>query len=284
MRIAILYDHPRLEEKRLAEEARKLGHSVQMFNVDNLVFRLDVLHRILGDIDVVLQRSVSYFKSLESTRILEAYGYLVVNNSTVQLNCGDKLLTTILLAKHGVPTPRTYVVFSREKAPEVANELGYPIVVKPVIGSWGRLVARADSPESLESILEHREVLGPAYYHVHYMQEYVRKPLRDIRVFVIGDDVPVAIYRTNTRHWKTNTALGARAEPAPVTEELRDLALRAAEAVGGGVLGIDVFEDSEKGMLVNEVNANSDFKNTERVTGFNMARAIIEYAVSIAKR
>ncbi len=284
MRIAIVYDHPRLEERRLAEEARRLGHEVQLYNLDSMVFRVDEPHRLLGDVDVVLQRAVSYFKALESTRILEAYGYTVVNSSIVQLNCGDKLLTSLLLAKHGVPTPRTYVAFSRAKALEAAEELGYPVVVKPVIGSWGRLVARADSRESLESILEHRELLGPAYYKVHYIQEYVRKPLRDIRVFVIGDDVPVAIYRVNSSHWKTNTALGARAEPAPVTEELRELALRAAEAVGGGVLGIDVFEDPERGLLVNEVNANSDFKNTERVTGFNMARAIVEYAVSLAKR
>ncbi|AEM38609.1 lysine biosynthesis enzyme LysX [Pyrolobus fumarii 1A] len=284
MRIAIVYDHPRVEEKRLAEEARKLGHEPVLFNIDSLLFRLDSLERILGDVDVVLQRAVSYFKALESTRILEAAGYTVINNSLVQLNCGDKLLTTILLAKHGVPTPRAYAAFSRDTAVRAAEELGYPVVVKPVIGSWGRLVARADSRESLEAVIEHREVLGPAYYKVHYVQEYVRKPLRDIRVFVIGDEVPVAIYRVNERHWKTNTALGAKAEPAPVTPELRELALRAAKAVGGGVLGIDVFEDPERGLLVNEINANSDFKNTERVTGFNMARAIVEYAVSVAKR
>ena len=284
MRIAIVYDHPRVEEKRLAEEARRLGHEPIFFNVERLLFRLDRVEKTLGDVDVVIQRSVSYFKALESTRILEAEGYTVVNSSLVQLNCGDKLLTTILLARHGVPVPRAYAAFSRESALEAGEHLGYPVVVKPVIGSWGRLVAKADTRDSLEAIIEHREQLGPAYYRVHYLQEYVEKPLRDIRVFVIGDDVPVAIYRVNRGHWKTNTALGAEAKPAPVTRELRELALKAAEAVGGGFLGIDVFEDPERGLLVNEVNANSDFKNTERVTGFNVARALVEYAVSLAKR
>ncbi len=284
MRIVIVYDHPRVEEKRLAEEARRLGHSVDLVNVDSLVFPLHEPSRILGDADVVLQRAVSYYKALESTRILEAAGYLVVNTSTVQLNCGDKLLTTILLARAGVPTPRAYAAFSRRAALDAAERLGYPLVVKPVLGSWGRLVAKADTRDALEAILEHRELLGPAYYKVHYLQEYVEKPSRDIRVFVIGEEAPVAIYRVNTGHWKTNTALGAEARPAPVTEELRELALKAAEALGGGFLGIDVFEDPERGLLVNEANANSDFKNTERVTGYNVARAVVEYAVRLARR
>ncbi len=281
-RLAILYDHPRYEEKRLLREAEARGFEARLVNVDRLALSIPRDGQ-LPEADVYLQRSLSMYKALTVTAYIEGFGGRVVNSSRTQMLCGNKFLTTLMLHLHGVPVPRTVTVFERGEALRVAEKLGYPVVVKPVVGSWGRLVARADTPESLESILEDRFLLGGSIYRVVYMQEYVRKPGRDIRVFVVGDHVATAIYRVSGS-WRTNTALGGRAEAADVDPELEDLCLRAARAVGGGVLGVDVFEDPERGYLVNEVNSNIDFRNTERVTGYNLAGDIVEYLLELVKR
>ncbi|NPA05758.1 MAG: lysine biosynthesis protein LysX [Crenarchaeota archaeon] len=282
-RLVVFYDHPRYEEKRIISEARDRGVEVELVNTGRLILWLGD-GAAVPDADVYLQRSLSLYRSLTVTAFVEALGGRIVNSSKTQMLCGNKFLTTLMLYMHGVPVPRSVIVFDKHEALKAASELGYPVVVKPVIGSWGRLVARADTPESLEGIIEDRLMLGGGLYRVVYMQEYVNKPDRDLRVFVVGDHVATAIYRVNKSSWRTNTALGAVAEPARVDPELEDVCLRAARAVGGGVLGVDVFEDPERGYLVNEVNANVDFRNTERVTGYNLAGDIVEYLLELARR
>jgi len=197
--------------------------------------------------------------------------------------CGNKLHTTLKLVRHGVPTPRTYIAFSGEEVVKISNKLGYPVVLKPIIGSWGRLLAKVGDEDSLISILEHRVHLHNPIYKIFYVQEYIRKPGRDIRVLTIGDRVPAAIYRVS-KNWRTNTALGGRAVKVEINDELRELALKASKAIGGGILGIDVLEDSERGMLVNEVNAVVEFKNTVRATGVDISSIIVDYLVEEAKR
>lgn len=195
----------------------------------------------------------------------------------------DKVWTLSILNRNKIPVPRTAVVFSEEAALSAAERIGYPVVVKPIAGSWGRLVSLARDEEELRTIIEHRMSIPGIDSRAHLIQELVRKPGRDIRVMVVGGEVVAAIYRV-CNHWITNTARGGRAEPLKPDDELTDLSLRTAEVLGGEVLGIDVFEDPSRGYLVNEVNGVSEFKNLQRVTGVDVAGKIAEYLIRDAGR
>lgn len=281
VRVGIAYMVARWEEKALVAAARGLG-------AEPVLLHLPGLHLMLteapdGVPGVVLQRSISHYAALTSTLALEAHGVRVVNSSSATAASNDKIWTASLLRRAGIPMPRTGVAWSSDEALRLAEEIGYPVVVKPSNGSWGRMVARADDEEDLRTILEHREYMPQPEMKVHLIQEYVPKPGRDIRVTVVAGRPVAAIYRYS-EHWVTNTARGGRAEPAPVEGELGELAVRAAEALGLEVAGVDLFEHPERGLLVNEVNPVPEFKNTVRVTGVDVAREIMEYVVSLAKR
>ncbi|UXD21164.1 L-2-aminoadipate N-acetyltransferase [Ignicoccus pacificus DSM 13166] len=278
--IAMIYDHPRWEEKHMIKLIEELGHEVLHVPLRSSTLELSNLKKIA---DVAIQRAISSVRAITSTAFFEASGTPVVNNLNTQIICDNKVLTDLVLEKHGIPRPKTFVAYSMEEAMKIPEKLGFPLVIKPIQGSWGRLQALVSDEEALRGILEYREAMPSPQFKVHYMQEYIKKPQRDIRVFVVGDRVPVAIYRIS-QNWRTNTALGGRAEKAELNAELEEIALKAAKAVGGGVLGVDVVEDPERGYLVIEVNSNVDFKNTYRVTGHDLGKDIVEYAIEIAKR
>jgi [lysine-biosynthesis-protein LysW]---L-2-aminoadipate ligase len=227
--------------------------------------------------DVVIERCVSHTRGLALARLYEARGSAVINPPHVIETCGDKLATNAALARDGVPTPRTGVAFTTEAVLELCQEFGYPIVLKPVVGSWGRMVSRLSDRDAVEAVLEHKEVLGGPAHKVFYVQEFVHKPGRDIRAFVIGDEVVAAIYRTSD-HWITNTARGGAASNCPLTAELVELTLRAARAVGGGVLAVDLLE-SDRGLLVIEVNHTMEFRNSVATTGVDIPALVVRHAV-----
>jgi len=204
-----------------------------------------------------------------------------VNRYEVAEICGNKLLTTMRLIRDSVPSPRTRVAFTPESALTAIEELGYPVVLKPLIGSWGRLISKVNDREAAEAIVEHKDVLGSYLHSIYYVQEYVPKPGRDIRAFVVGDEAICAIYRYSD-HWITNTARGGRAENCPVTPQLGELCVRAARAVGGGVVAIDVLEGPE-GLLVNEVNYTMEFRNSIDTTGVNIPAKIVDYVLEVAR-
>ncbi len=279
--VTMLHDVVRVEEKMLVEAASRRGIDLRLVDTRNL--RLDSHGMPEGVEGVAFQRSVSYYRHLHVTAYLEYKGIRVVNGLQTVIVAGNKMLTTMALVRAGVPTPRTIVAFSIEGALDAFSELGGKAVLKPVMGSWGRLVALLDSRASAKSVLEDREAMDPIY-QVYYLQEYVRRPPRDIRSFVVGDRVVAAIYRYQPPDdWRTNTARGGRAEPCEITKELEDISLRAAEAVGGGVLGVDAME-TEEGLLVHEVNHNPEFRNSVNVTGIDIAGHMIEYVAEQAKR
>lgn len=280
MRVGIVYDLIRWEEKDLMRAVRELGHEAVPLQVTREVFWLDRGDRY--DLDLAFQRCVSFYRSIASTIILEEKGIPVVNSSRVLMGCEDKLYTTARLARRGVPVPRTAIAFSREACVEAAEELGYPLVVKPIYGSWGRMIARALDRESLEEILEFRENMQSPHFKVHYLQEYVEKPGRDIRACYIWGDVPAAIYRVSDR-WKTNTALGGRAVPASLSEEQLELVRRAGDELGGGVLGVDLVERGSESLVL-EVNGIPQYRNISRVTGVDVSRAIVEKTVQRFRR
>jgi [lysine-biosynthesis-protein LysW]--L-2-aminoadipate ligase len=276
MRIAILASRVRVEEKLLVEAAQQLGIEVEIIDDGQLLFDLAQADERWQRFDAVLCRSVSQSRGLAVLQVLEHWGIPVYNSAQVTNTCNDKLLTTLALLRAGVPTPHTRLAFEQETALQGIEELGYPAVLKPVTGSWGRLLARVNDRDAAEAILEHQETLGGYQHHIHYIQEYIAKPQRDIRAFVVGDATICAIYRASA-HWVTNTARGAVTSNCPVTSELNDLCISAARAVGGGILAIDVFEDDERGLLVNEINATMEFRNSIAPTGVNIPQEMLAY-------
>ncbi|MCU0479840.1 MAG: lysine biosynthesis protein LysX [Anaerolineae bacterium] len=286
MRVAILLTHIRPEEKLLitAFEARGITPDVILdrdFNFDLLGDATQPAPSGVawGEYDLVLERCISTSRGLYALSILNQWGVHTLNSYHTASICGDKVQTTLALARADVPQPRARVAFDEAHALDAIEELGYPAVLKPAIGSWGRLVARMNDRDSAEALLEHRQVLGDYNYHTYYVQEFVHKPSRDIRAFVVGNQTICAIYRTSP-HWITNTARGGQASNCPVTPELNDLCVSAARAVGGGILAMDVFETPDGGLVINEINHTMEFKNSSAPTGVNIADEVVAYALS----
>ena len=279
VRLAILTSRVRVEEKLLIEALKRRAITFDIFDDGELLLDLSHPDERWHAYDAVLCRSMSQSRGLAVLHILEHWGVRVYNSATVTATCNDKLLTTLALLRSGIPTPRTLLAFDPQLTIHGIEMLGYPVVLKPVTGSWGRLLARINDRDAAEAVLEHQETLGSSQHHVHYMQEHIAKPQRDIRAFVVGDRTICAIYRTS-EHWVTNTARGAIASNCPVTSELANLCVRAAQAVGGGILAIDVLEDPQRGLLVNEINATMEFRNSIAPTGVDIANEMLEYILS----
>ncbi len=245
MRLAILTSRIRVEEKLLIDALRQRTIAFDVIDDGELLFDLPHPDERWREYDAVLCRSMSQSRGLAVLHVLEHWGVRVYNPAAVTAMCNDKLLTTLALLRAGIPTPHTLLAFDPQVTIRGIEMLGYPVVLKPTTGSWGRLLARINDRDAAEAVLEHQETLGSYQHHNHYVQEYIAKPLRDIRAFVVGGRTICAIYRTS-EHWVTNTARGAVASNCPVTPELDRLCMRAAQAVGGGILAIDVLEDPQR--------------------------------------
>ncbi len=278
-RIAILTSRIRVEEKLLIEALNRRGIDFTILDDGELLLDLARPDERWRDYDAVLCRSMSQTRGLAVQHVLEHWGIPVYNSATVTATCNDKLLTTLALLRAGVPTPRTLLAFDEQTTVRGIETMGYPVVLKPVTGSWGRLLARVNDRDAAEAIIEHQETLGSYQHHVHYVQEYIAKPQRDIRAFVVGGQTICAIYRSS-EHWVTNTARGAVTSNCPITSELDSLCINAAQAVGGGILAIDVLEDAERGLLVNEINATMEFRNSIAPTGVNIPDLMLDYVLS----
>jgi len=276
-RVGFLYSRIRTEEKYLLE---KLGEraGVEVVHINDSEMFFDIAKKPV-EVDVVFERSISYSRGLYITRIFEAHGVPVVNTSLVAERCGDKYVTSQILTSNGIPTPRVLMAFDEDSALRATDALGYPCVLKPVVGSWGRLLAKVDNRSTAQAILEHKSTLG-VNHQIFYIQEYIDKPGRDIRAFVVGDEAICAIYRTS-EGWITNTARGGVATNCPVTPEIADLCQRAARAVGGGLLALDLFETGS-GYTINEINHTMEFRNSIATTGVDIPGRMIDYVLAQA--
>jgi [lysine-biosynthesis-protein LysW]---L-2-aminoadipate ligase len=278
--LSILYDTIRWEEKALFDAAKKKGIDAKMVDCKGLSVNLDKSNEEFG---TVIQRCVSYYRSLHSTAALEGKGVNVINSLNTSILAGNKLFTHMLLTKQNIPTPFSAVAFSEEAALDFLDKKGYPMVLKPTVGSWGRMIALLKDRDSAQGIMETREKMYPIY-QVYYLEEFVTRPPRDIRAIMIGDKVVAAIYRySGDGQWKTNMALGGRAEPLKVTKELEEICIKAKNAVQGQIVGIDLMESKEKGLVVHEVNNTTEYKNTVRVTGVDIPALMIDYALQLRK-
>lgn len=277
--LGLFYTVIRPEEKWILEAAAARGIPVERLHDEAVTFPL-VRNGFKSDL--VLNRSVSHSRSLYALRFFEHYGVPTVNPYDVVALCGDKVLASLRLAEAGVPTPRTVVALTPEAALKALDEIGYPAVLKPPVGSWGRLMAKVDDREEAEQIIEHKAAMGSPNHSIFYVQEYVRKPERDLRVFLVGDEVVAAMYRRST-DWRTNAARGGVAEAMTPDPELSELALEASKAVGGGVLAVDLMEAPE-GLVVHEVNPTPEFKALTAATGIDVAGRVVDYVAEAMRR
>jgi len=277
--ISVLYDAIRPEEKALVEAAKKKNIDLEMIDCKNLVIDLDKK----TDFGTVIQRCVSYYRNLHSTAALEGAGANVINSLHTGIYAGNKLFTHMLLKNIGVETPYVTVAFSKDSAIGALDRLGYPRVIKPTVGSWGRMVTKLNDGEAADAIIEQREKMYPIY-QVHFLEEFVQRPPRDIRAIVIGDSVAGAIYRNSAgENWKTNTHLGGTAEVCKITAELEDVCIKAKNAVKGQIVGVDLMESNERGLMVHEINNTTEYSNVARVTGVDIAGLILEHAKNAGK-
>ena len=274
-RIGFLYTRLRVEEKYLLEELEKYN-DVEIVRINDGDTFFDI-NRLPEPVDVLFERSISYSRGLYISRIFEANGIPVVNSSLVAERCGDKYITSQILAKNGIPTPRVFMAFDEASALQAIEAMGYPCVLKPVVGSWGRLLAKVENREMAEALIEHKATLG-VNHQVFYIQEYINKPGRDIRAFVVGEEAICAIYRSS-ENWITNTARGGIATNCPVTDEIAELCQRAAHAIGGGLLALDLFE-TENGLTINEINHTMEFRNSIATTGVNIPQRMVDYVLA----
>lgn len=270
MRVGFLYSLVRKEEKLLIEEFKKRSIDLVMIDDREIVFDL----RTVPQVDVVIERCINHSRALHALRLFESARIPCVNTADVARICGDKILTSLALAEQGVPQPAVRIAFTERSALKAIEDVGYPVVLKPAIGSWGRLISKVNDRDAAESLLEHKTVLGSYHHSIFYIQKYVEKKGRDIRSFVVGNECIAAIYR-ESEHWITNTARGGKATNCPITDAIRDISLRAARAVGGGIVAIDIFETGS-GLLVNEVNYTMEFRNSIETTGVDIPSKIVD--------
>jgi [lysine-biosynthesis-protein LysW]---L-2-aminoadipate ligase len=277
-KIALICSLVRPEEKLLIEAFGRHGASLETHDDRSLV--LDLEH--LGAwrrFDAIVERCVSQSRAMYVQRIMRLAGIPTFNPYEVIENCGDKFITTQLMLQHNVPTARCLMAFTPESALQAIEQVGYPCVLKPVVGSWGRGVVRVNDRDAAEAVVNLRDELGGYQQHIYYVQELIEKPQRDIRSFVVGDRCIAAIYRTSA-HWITNTHLGGKATNCPVSDDVARISIAAAKAIGGGIVAVDLFEDPKRGLLVNEVNHTMEFRNSVPATGVDIPGLMAEHILS----
>lgn len=289
VKLDILFDKLRFEEKALYNTAIKKGIDVRLVDSRNIIIDTDDLDSNEFEFgDVLLQRSISYFRGQFLTYCLELCGYNVINSSRIGEVCGNKLLTSMILKKNNIPTPKSYFSFNSDSASNFINTMDLeqnPLVFKPVIGSWGRGVFPVRNKEIGKIIVEMRQESTSPFSSIFYFQELIHRPPRDIRCIVVGEKLIAAVYRySSDDEWRTNVAKGGKAELIEITSELEELALKAAKVVGTGVLGIDMMEDQKRGLVVHEINNTVEFRGASFATGIDIADMIIEYAKDCNKR
>ena len=284
--VSIVCDKVRFEEKALYEKTLSKGIKSNIVDAKTITIGTNSKMKdflLLGD--VILQRSISYYRGLYLTACLEFVGFKVINKFKVGETCGNKLVTSIKLAENKIPTPKTQFAFSAESGLESMKKTGFPVVLKPIVGSWGRGIYPLRDLETATMIVEMREEDDSALSRIYYIQEMVDRPPRDIRCKVIGDQAITAIYRYSSQsEWRTNVARGGKVELAPITKEMEDLALKAAKTVGGGILGVDMMEDKSHGLVVHEVNNTVEFRGAASVSKADIPSEMTDYAVKVARK
>ncbi len=279
MRLGVLLSQVRHEEKLILQAMRGRGIEVEKIYDREVYF--DLGERGFPAVDLVLDRSLVHSRAEFTLRLLKSWGIPTVNSYDTTVTCDNKFLTSLAFIEADVPTPRTMIAYTPESAIAACEQLGYPVVLKPNTGSWGRLLAKVNDRDAAEAVLSHKGQLGSFHHSIFYIQEYVDKPGRDIRCFVVGDRAIAASYRSS-EHWITNTARGGASTHCPITPEIEELALRAARSVGGEIMGVDLVETS-RGLMVIEINVGAEFHGLMETTDIDIAAEIVDYVMTRAR-
>lgn len=282
--IGLVYDLARKDEKMIVNALGSVGVKVKLIDSRREYFTLSKEEKRDREVDIYCQRSISYFRALYFNYILEKFlEARVINSYEAYLLCGNKLLTTVNFVKNDIPTPKTIISFDSDSTLDAISKHGFPLVLKPIFGSWGRLVAPLNDLESAKAIVETRQLMHPIY-QVYYIQERIKNLQRDLRVVIVGDKPVAAEYRYATNgEWRTNLARGGKAEKAEITEEVEKIVKKVVKVFGEGIYGVDLME-SERGLLVHEVNPNVEFKGVSEASGIDVAKEIADYLLREARR
>ena len=285
MELGIIYDKIRFEEKQIYDKAVEKEINTKLIDAKSIIINSNYERGKLDFGDFFLQRCLSHFRGVHIAKCFEFLDYPIINSYEISETCGNKLKTSLALAKAGIPSPKTYVTFNSESFRKLSEKIGFPFVLKPLVGSWGRGVFPIRNEEMMNMVIETREENDNPFSRIYYVQEMIKRPPRDIRCIVIGDEIITAVYRySDANEWRTNVARGGHTEIAPITTELQEVVSETLKVIGHGVLGIDLMEDNKRGFVVHEVNNNVEFRGASKVSNVNIANAIIEYIIKLNKK
>ncbi|MFI9815808.1 RimK family alpha-L-glutamate ligase [Saccharothrix variisporea] len=265
----------RPDERRLLDALRAAGTTVETALVADIG---NVLNGSAPPPAVALLRNLSHREAAGIAHRLGHLGVPTLNTAAAIDVCHDKGTQALLFARHGIPHPTSLHAFGHDQVRDIALSLGWPVVVKPLSGSWGRGVVRLTDPACLEAWTGGRESADAAgkLFPV-LVQEYVEKPGHDLRVVVVGTEPVVAIERRSA-DWRTNTHLGATVRRTEITPAVRDLCDRVVALLGPGFYGVDLLEDVRTGELkVLEVNANPEFAKSSAQHGVDVAAHLARF-------
>ncbi len=295
MKIAIVHTRPTppWSARQLILAFESLGASTTYLRPEEIssVFggnEFDVLVRgtYQLDFDAFMLRDIGFSITIEQflRRItvfkhIEMMGIPVVNPVEGLILARNKYLSLLMLSRNGIPVPKTAVVEDPYVAYRFAQSWG-SVVIKPIVGSMGFGALKLEDPDVAFVVARTLAQLGQPIY----VQQYVEKPNRDIRVFVVGSQVIAAYYRVQQGSWKTNIAQGARAVPMNrMDSELSEIAIKSCKILGLHYAGVDIAETKD-GYVVLEVNASPGWKGLTIATGINPAVHIAKYVIELARR
>ncbi|WNI32330.1 RimK family alpha-L-glutamate ligase [Streptomyces sp. ITFR-6] len=272
--VVLIATRIRAEERMLLEAFRR--RAVSCVHVDDR----SLVYRVGGpppEWRAVLNRAISATRRIEVSRLYEALDIPVFNSLATLTCCSSKIAGSLALHHAGLPIPATAIALDAASGGAAVAEVGFPAVVKPVVGSWGRGLAKVNDADAAEAVFGLRDQLPSPVQKLPYTQEFVRG--RDIRVLVVGGRAVAAIERAG-EHWVRNTARGGQARACVLDPGLTELAEGAAAAVGGGILGVDLLETDQGSRLVIEVNGGVEFHGLAAAhPGIPVADVMIDYVL-----
>jgi RimK family alpha-L-glutamate ligase len=290
LRVAVLGSTGGWHAQRLERALESRGHECGFAPVTRMVGRIDGEVSIRGrevaldGCDVVLVRGIprgsleQVVFRVDALHALAAGGVRVVNSAAAIERTVDKFLASVLLARAGLPTPRTIACERADDALAAFAELGGDVIVKPLFGSMGLGMARVSDPDVAQRVLRALELERAVYY----LQETIPHAGRDIRALVVGDRVVGAIARVGDG-WRLNVARGARAEAVRLEGSREELCVRAVTAVGADYGGVDLLRGEDGRDYVVEVNGIPGWQGVERASGVDVAGALVEWVEALVQ-
>lgn len=288
MKILVLYgSKPSKNSAELIEAAENKGHHVFQgptadisSSISNKGSKFWLGRTDISDIELCLLRSFGPGSTEQSTRRIsmlehmEIAGIKVMNSTLPFRRSRDKYATQYVLQDAGIPIPSTYTTESLARAYQVTGEMK-DVIYKPILSSMGRGSMKFTDPDLAYNAYR----LLDRLQHPLILQKYVENPGRDIRVFVIGDEVVGAVYKYIPEgQWKSNVAQGGKMVEEEMSDEIIEMAFNATRAMGLDYAGVDIIE-SQDGPIVLEVNASPGWQGLKGATGKDVADLIVEYGV-----